>query len=46
MKYIVVYLKHSLFADAQKVITTMTQGELAQLLDNGMITVMSAQILE
>lgn len=43
-EYIVTYLEHSIFRDAERKTETLTQGQLAELLQKGFITVLEAKI--
>ena len=42
--YTVKYLKHSIMTDAEKKTETMTRADLVELLNNGMVTLLSAII--
>lgn len=42
--YTVEYIRHSITSDAEKKTETVTRSGLVELLENGMITVLSATI--
>lgn len=43
-EYIVTYLEHSIFHDAERKTETVTQARLSELLQTGFITVLEAKI--